>query len=188
MKPPKNYKHIMVDIETMGPAPDGALIAIGAVPFNLHPKCMELAPESKWFHERCTLEANILANRKIDAETVEWWMRQTKTAQEMVLAEPRVQHFATFIYDFEEWIRDTRAEFIWAKPPEFDIDILKHAFAGTAAEWPFGGRATRDVRTVLAQAKFNNREDVFNLPFEGEKHNAVHDAAHQARQVILAYE
>jgi len=187
---PQNYEHVMVDIETMGGAPRGALLAIGAVPFSMHSERLELAPRELWYDKRCTLQANVIAGREIDAETVEWWMSQSDEARAMLVAEPRFADFRTLIYDFDDWIRHTDGfalEKVWAKPPEFDIDILKHAFDSVGAEWPFYRRSSRDLRTTLDHAEFQNRTDILGLEFEGEKHNAAHDAAHQARQVILAY-
>jgi len=195
MEAPKRYDHFMVDIETMGPAPNGAVMAIGIVPFSLHPKRMELAPKSLWYDMTCSLIANEAAGRLIDAETVEWWLQQSEIAQaSLFCGEARFTCFKSFIGDMVSWWTGNAKEFaprsdrkVWAKPPEFDLRILEHALDETDHARMWTRKASRDLRTVLDRARFDNRDDVFNLERNGEHHVAAEDAAYQARQVLLSY-
>lgn len=187
MTAPTNHKHVMVDIETMGKGPRAAIVSIGAVPFSIHPERIEVGPIDSWFHERATLQSNIDAGRNVDPETIEWWLAQSKSAQDALLREPR-HDLPVMLEAFRRWLTSSpglRAETIWAKPPQFDVDILRNAFASQDVTWPFHYGATRDVRTVLELASNMNWSDVTGMEFAGEPHNAAHDAAHQALQVCL---
>lgn len=195
MSAPERYKHFMVDLETMGPAPNGAIIAVGIVPFSLHPQRLEIAPRSLWYNMTCSLPANQRAGRLIDGDTVEWWLQQSPEAQAGLWAgEARFTDFRDFIGDMVGWWCGHADEFVprddrkvWAKPPEFDLALLEHALESTGHAPMWTRRASRDLRTVLDRAKFDSRDDVLGLERAGEHHVAVEDAAHQARQVILSY-
>ena len=176
------FNNIMVDLETLGGAPDGAILSIGACRFNME----EVEPEERWFHMGLSAKLNLRAGRKIDGDTVEWWLSQSKAAQDMVLTVPRAPNFTSLIAEFDDWLRVEDIDFIWAKPPSFDIELLKHAYISAGLDWPFHWAVDRDLRTLLHFAKVRGNFAANNLPFAGEKHNAAHDAAHQARQVILA--
>lgn len=177
----------MVDIETMGGPPDGAILSIGAVLFSIHPERVEVQPSSGWFHERATLPSNVELGRAVWPETVEWWIAQSKEAQEALLREPR-HKLPVLLEAFRRWLVHSRVEFIWAKPPEFDITILTHAFQQCEVPWPLHFSATRDVRTILETAKWMNWMDVVRMERLGEAHNAADDAAHQAQQVCLFHQ
>ena len=179
-----SYPELMIDIETMGPAPDGAVLAIGAVPFAMNGVKLEIAPEDDWFDVRITLEANVRAGRKIDGDTIEWWLRQDRDAQVVLLREPRHTNLDTVMVEFCEFVEKHGCKTVWAKPPTFDLLILRHMFG---ADWPFHWRNERDVRTVLYMADTLG----WKLPEkpDGVKHDAVHDAYVQAKQVtdFVAY-
>lgn len=190
MTAPSNYKHVMVDIETLGKGLNAAIVSIGAVPFSLHPERVEVGPISTWFHERATLRSNADAGRNIDPETIEWWLSQSSEAQAALLREPRYD-LPVMLEGFRRWLTASsglKVETIWAKPPQFDIEILRHAFASQNLEWPLHFGATRDVRTVLEIAKGLGWNDVVRLDLWGEKHNALDDAVYQASQVCLFYD
>lgn len=187
--PPSTYKHVMVDIETMGPAPHGAILSIGAVPFSIHQKECKVAPESMWFHERCTLKANDEDGRIIAPQTVEWWLAQSGEARAALLQEPRFQDVGTLCRAFSSWAHKQnglRVEYLWAKPPTFDIAILRDAFDSNGVVWPFHYRAERDLRVLLSVGKDMGMALDFDT-LKGTAHNAVEDAAHQARQACSVY-
>lgn len=172
-------KHLMVDLETMGMAPNGAIMAIGAVPFC--PEERRLADEKDWFYEKCSLEANVGAGREIDPDTVEWWLKQDSRAQMELLSGDRCWNFETFIRRFDGYLEYKGFEFIWAKPPSFDVELLKSAFEKLHLWFPWDFRSVRCVKTQLT----NLTQEV---SFKGTPHIASHDAAHQARQVICSYD
>lgn len=181
MTTPTGFPELMIDIETMGMEPDGAVLAIGAVPFCIHKEKMTLAPRWDWFDARITLLANTAEGRSIRPATVEWWLSQSKEAQEALLREPRYSDLQDVRRDFIEFVLRHRCESAWAKPPAFDLEILRHLFGTT---WPFHNSAERDVRTVLAGARAFGWNDVLDPQIEGTKHEAVYDAHVQAVQVV----
>ena len=181
------FKELMVDIETMGKAPDGAIVAIGAVPFSLSPGHRELAPRSKWLSMRITLESNVAAGRVMDPSTVEWWIRQEKAAQEALLRNERYDDHDEVREDFIRRVEKLGCERVWAKPPSFDVTMLRDFFGPV---WPFHYAAERDLRSLIAVARSLNWQDVMKpeLDYDGVKHEAIYDAALQAAQVIAFVE
>lgn len=181
MTTPTGFPELMIDIETMGMAPDGAVLAIGAVPFCIHKEKMTLAPREDWFSKRITLQANLDEGRTIWADIVEWWLWQSKEAQEALLLGPRYNDLQDLRCDFIEFVTLHRCEYVWAKPPTFDLAILSHLFGTT---WPFRYNAQRDVRTLLSCAKVFGWNDVLDPQIDGTKHDALYDAHVQAVQVV----
>lgn len=65
-------KNIMADIETMSTKPDAAIIAIGAVAFDLPGK--EILDR---FYTTVDLASSMAHGGVVDASTILWWMRQS---------------------------------------------------------------------------------------------------------------
>lgn len=175
-------KHVMIDIETMGPAPDGAVIAIGLAEFD--PKSNQIG---KTLEVRCTFDAMRQINRKFDPDTVEWWMQQSKEAQDQLFLEPRHTQAHTMCQDVHAFLYDVHHNHskigLWAKGPNFDLTICRDLFDSASVAWPYSYGKEYCVRTMLMIAKANGWTDI--LEMENKlKHGALSDAIHQAKQVM----
>lgn len=187
--PPQRHRHVMVDVEGMG----DALLSIGAVPFSIHPERLELDDEARWFNERATLQANLDVGLELDPETMEWWLRQPKEAQEELLREPRHNTVAALVAAWGDWLERSSTIAspskltIWAKPPGYDCAMIARACKVTAVKPKVHFyTCTRDVRTLLGIAKELNLDHVFEVEAT-VKHDPAADAACQALQVIAIY-
>jgi len=68
--------------------------------------------------------------------------------------------------------------YVWGNGSTFDISMLEHAFVQLGLHIPWKYYNIRDCRTIQMLAEdLIDRNDV---KFEGEKHNALHDARWQA--------
>ena len=73
---------IMLDLETLGKLPDAAIIAIGAVHFDLETSAIQSR-----FYTVVDLESSVDSGGIMDASTVLWWLQQNEEARK-ALTEP----------------------------------------------------------------------------------------------------
>jgi hypothetical protein len=174
----------MVDLETMGTTPTSAILAIGAVFFDLSDENTAAELKTTSFERTISLPSNEAAGRTIDASTVMWWMQQSNEARkklydgELVPLNQALSHLARWIDTLNP--KPTR---LWAKDPDFDNSILANAFASNGQQWFFPYWSTRSVRTAVELAwPDGDKPSVM----DGVAHGALDDAIAQARLVQLA--
>lgn len=172
---------IMTDIETFGKSPDGAIVAIGAVQFD------KVNGITKEFYVNVNLESNVKANRKIDAQTVEWWLQQSKEAQQALFAEPRKDLDAalTLLSNFIVEDKAAKEHAIWANGVTFDLVILRSAYESFKMKCPWSYRDEMCLRPIrfLGSLKGLDYSD-FIKTMSGTKHNALDDAKVQAQYLL----
>lgn len=169
----KTYRNVMLDLETMGNGPAAAIVAIGAVAFDL--EAGELGPS---YYNRVDLASSVACGGVMDASTVKWWLNQGDAAR-LEIARYDGMNIALALQSFAAWMNEcTPDPEVWGNGASFDNVILRGAYErnGTPAPWKWWN--DRCYRTVKAM-----RRDV---PMErlGTHHNAMADAISQARHLI----
>ena len=164
---------VMLDLETMGVGSDAAIIAIGAVEFDLHAGTL-----GQEFYKVVDLESSVAAGGTISPSTVLWWMKQSDAARAAFLREG--EQIDKALTQFSWWVRnssDTGVN-IWGNGAAFDNVVLRTAYQrlGRKPPWDFG--QDRCFRTI--RAEFQKVE----LETTGTAHNALDDAKYQARYLI----
>lgn len=170
---------IMLDLETMGTGPDAAIIAIGAVAFDLDKG--ELLPYE--FYHVVDLGSSVDEGGVIDASTVMWWLKQSDEARSAFYG-PRDFHIRTSLDNFAAWCNSLCGvgrgclAGVWGNGATFDNVILSQAYKRAVVERPWPYRADRCYRTIVALHP--------EIPFErvGVYHNALDDAKSQALHLI----
>lgn len=179
--------HYMLDLETLATSRDAAIIAIGAVQFN--PVAGKIVDT---FYRNVTAKSNHEAGRKIDPNTVEWWLQQSKEAQDALFAEPRVP-LEHALHDFQNWIQIDgtknkvmyRKGRLWSNGPTFDEVIIRDAFTDLGFDtFPISFRGSRCCRTIIEIAKALGLKKPER---EGTRHNALDDARFQAEGVMQMF-
>lgn len=161
----------MVDLETWGLTPGSDIRSIGAVVFDP----IEGTLGEEFYTVASDGDAVGLTR---DASTVAWWAEQSAAAK---AALEGYYPLGMALVDFSTfWDRHPGATF-WAHGPHFDEAILGACYRAYDFDTPWNHRAPRDCRTIWEAA------GGVDLPFEGDQHNALDDAKHQARCVIEAY-
>ena len=100
---------VMLDLETMGNGPDSAIIAIGAVEFDLAEQ-----KTGHGFYVHVDLESAVKAGGVVDASTVLWWMKQGDQARSAFARQGERMEVALHL--FSEWMavrgaqKDTRPD------------------------------------------------------------------------------
>lgn len=165
---------VMLDLETMGNGPDAAIVAIGAVEFDIDEGLI-----GRKFYMPVSLQSSVSLGGIIDPSTVEWWMEQSDEARSMFKV-PGV-HIAVALNEFSGWMgrrencEDVR---VWGNGAAFDNVILASAYrrADIPRPWLFwNDRCYRTVKALHPDVKIER---------VGTHHNAVDDAESQARHLI----
>jgi len=169
----KNYKHIMLDLETMSTQPNAAIVAIGAVVMDF--ETGELGPT---FYEKVHLESSMEAGGDVSGSTVDWWLQQSPEAQaELSLNRIGLQEALSKFYTWLSLIGEQVK--VWGNGAGFDNVVLRQAYESIGKKTPWYFRDDMCYRTLKAmhpEIKEDERQGVF--------HNALHDAEHQGRHLI----
>jgi len=176
-----NAIHFVLDLETMSTAPNAAIAAIGCVRVQQG----EIIDE---FYERVDLESSRAMGGEIDTPTLQWWLKQSREARQEVSGELASLPITTALGKLTEFMHrgglSDDQPLVWGNGSSFDNVILGTAYqrAGIPMPWKFWN--DRDLRTLLALHPHVKQA----ITFEGTKHHALHDARHEARQLIAALE
>ncbi|EPW7203921.1 3'-5' exonuclease [Klebsiella pneumoniae] len=177
--------HLMIDLETMGNKPNAPVVSIGAVFFE--PSTGELGEE---FYRVVSLKSSMDGGAVPDPETIIWWMQQNEEAGKAICDKDAISISAaliklnTFILDNT----DIDKVQVWGNGATFDNVILRANYEREFLPciWKFWN--DRDVRTIVELGRaigINPRRDI---PFEGDRHNALADAKHQAKYVSAIWQ
>lgn len=178
--------NVMLDLETVGQGSNAAIVALGAVEFDIATGATAFE-----FYAVIDLKSSLAFGEPIDASTFEWWMQQDTAARQIFFNDER-QELNLVLDNFTEWLHKIGKDTIrvWGNGDDFDNVILQNAFKTTGyrdAPWPH--YANRNVRNMvdlgLDLLGINPKHD---LPFEGTRHNALDDAKHQAKYVSYIYQ
>lgn len=178
------YKHIMIDLETLGVDAGAALVSVGAVAFDL----------DHGVDEADTFEAVVKLEDALDVgtmtpSTLKWWMEQSPEAQRQTFlregreVEEVLEDLGAFVQkrSEEKGYRDVH---VWGNSNKFDLGILedKYATCGLAIPWNYA--RDQNVRTVVLLAKHILGMERPEFPEDLTAHRCLHDAIHQARYVV----
>jgi len=182
--------HCMIDIETMGTGADAAIITIGACMFDPrgHDNEESLRDKGKLFGP-IDFGSNEKAGRSFDADTIKWWLQQSEDAQRGLIEGSTVSLSAA-LTQFVQWVNSYKpaATAIWAKDPDFDCVIMKHACAQHNKIWPWKFWESKAVRTALDLAyPPGGLKGDFPTIGVGVAHNAVDDAIRQCLMIQHVY-
>lgn len=181
------YTHLMVDMETMGNSPDAPIVSIGAVFFD--PSTGNTGAE---FYRVVSLESSMSFGMKPDASTIQWWLKQSSEARSAILVDEAMGLLETLelLADFiaENAANGSHTVQMWGNGCSFDNVILRRAYALTDTPFAVPFWNDRDVRTMVELGKSVGINPRFDIPFEGDMHNALSDARHQVKYVSAIWQ
>jgi DNA polymerase III epsilon subunit-like protein len=169
---------IMIDLETLGLKQDAAIIAIGAVRFNI-----ETGEIGDRFHQNILWESALKYGAS-SPSTVTWWGNQSQAAKDALLS-PAQLPIEDVMNSFREWLGPD--PIVWGNGAVFDIAKLEHYFDMKEEMHPWFYRNTRDVRTIDMLGRRIFKRGISDQTFEGIKHHPVDDAVNTARYVHDTY-
>lgn len=181
------YTHLMVDMETMGNGPDAPIVSIGAVFFD--PSTGNTGAE---FYRVVSLESSMSFGMKPDALTIQWWLKQSSEARSAILVDEAMglRESLELLADFiaENAANGSHTVQLWGNGCSFDNVILRRAYALTETPFAVPFWNDRDVRTMVELGKSVGINPRFDIPFEGDMHNALSDARHQVKYVSAIWQ
>jgi len=163
-------KHVMIDIETFGKAPDACIIEIGAVEFDMDGTFGDELDCP--IHPQTSLDLGM----KLDVDTILWWgsIGGWQLPDKYWTIEGALNKLAD-----TDW---NKFEGVWTNAPTFDFVILDNAYKLMGKELPWHYRQQRCARTLLYTA-LQIIPDIQLPERQTAKHNALHDAIYQAQIV-----
>lgn len=171
--------HVMIDLETLGTTADAVIMSIGAVKFDPHSSDLD---DDVGFYASISVESNLEKRRRIDEDTLIWWLGQEPAAQ-AVFREPK-QTLGNALESLSDWVGPSPDDiFIWSNGADFDIPMLAHAFR--SFDWippwyKYGARCFRTMKNLPAAKRVPKAPNA-------AKHNAFSDAVAQARTLQAIY-
>ncbi|EEQ8883370.1 TPA: exonuclease [Escherichia coli] len=175
------WHHLMIDLETMGKNPDAPINSLAGKFFD--PATGEMGPE---FSKTIDLET---AGGVIDRDTIKWWLKQSREAQSAILTDEIPLDDA--LLQLREFINENSGEFfvqVWGNGANFDNVILRRSYERQEIPCPWRYTNDRDVRTIVALGLVMDFDARSVITFEGERHNALHDARYQAKYVSAIWQ
>jgi exodeoxyribonuclease VIII len=165
---------VMLDLETMGNGPRSAIVAIGAVRFDIARNHI-----GDRFYAAVDLASSVAMGGEMDPSTVLWWMRQSDSARSAF--ERPGALLSAALMQFTAWLHDCGSPNdvrVWGNGAAFDNVILASAYRCGNMPLPWRYWNDRCYRTIRAQHPGVKLERV------GVHHNAADDAESQARHLL----
>lgn len=171
------FEDLMLDTETMGMPPDGALLSIGAVFFDL--QTCTLGPT---FNQAINLATAVRGGGTLTPSAIIWWLGQSQEARDAV----RFSAFdiRTVLSDFSTFIAEHsshKAVRPWGNSSSFDLTLVGAAYkrSAIAQPWHFTNeRCFRTVRNMYPLVEYNPDDKGAGA------HNALADAVFQAEHLF----
>lgn len=177
-----SYKHVMLDLETLGNKSNAAIVSIGAVAFdmdgNIHPDK---------FHVKIEFES-AMERSKINASTLKWWLKQGEDSRKYLIDETDVPQVNARIAleMFKLWLREMFGENtynVWGNSVRFDNALVEDAFeAWDFGDTPWHFRNEIDARTI-GKIDRDLRKQIMDES-TGVKHDPVYDAEVQVKWCV----
>ncbi|HIE9547515.1 TPA: 3'-5' exoribonuclease domain-containing protein [Klebsiella variicola subsp. variicola] len=184
---PIDYVHVMVDLETMGKKHNAPIVAIGAVVFD--PATGSIGES---FYKVVCLESSVNWGAVIDPSTVIWWLKQSSEARSAIVNDDAIPLLDALL-QFREFVSDnvaggSKKAQVWGNGASYDNSILRSSYDCIAEDYPWEYWNDRDVRTMVELGQAIGFDPKTTIPFEGDRHNALADAIHQARYVSAIWQ
>lgn len=181
------FTHLMVDLETMGKKPGAPIVSVGAVFFD--PASGMTGAE---YYQVINLESSMSFGARPDASTILWWLKQSPEARSAIVVDDTVGLVEALeqLLDFiaENAANGSKNVQLWGNGSSFDCSLLEAAFELADTPFPIPNWNYRDVRTVVELGKAVGLNARYDIPFEGDQHNALADARHQVKYVSAIWQ
>lgn len=179
----KLYDSIMVDIETTGLNPvHSHILQLSAVRFNMADKTID---HENMFNRTIM---PIMPHRYWDEGTREWWLDTNPELLGKIINGGDLPE--NVFRDFKVFVEQTKADEpvrFWSKPLSFDYPFVDSYFKQLNMGIPFRYYRAVDLNSfILGRGHRNAQEFAGEVPFDGEKHNAIFDVLYQIKLAFSA--
>ncbi|CAI1068727.1 Uncharacterised protein [Serratia fonticola] len=179
-------EHLMVDAETMGKKSTAPILSIGAVFFNPNSGAI-----GKKFYAAISLESEMAIGAIVESETIIWWLKQSSEARAAITSDQAIP-ISEALFNLSDFVaancEQPKYLRVWGNGASFDNVILRGAYERCGMPPCWNWFNDRDVRTIVELGREIGFDPKRDMPFDGEPHNALHDAIHQAKYVSAIYQ
>lgn len=177
------FLDVMVDLETTGTQPQTAgILQVAAIKFDYATGLV--GP----MYNRAVAP---LPGRMWDFGTIAWWQEEPGRKAHLNKLFKTAQSALPVFQGLTDWLGPSDEPFrLWAKPSHFEFPFLESAYQQLGLENPFSYQKVMDINSFIRALSGNlqlTTHDV-EVPFEGQRHDAIFDALHDIRVLLNAKE
>ena len=178
--------NLMIDLETLGTVPGSAILTIGA--------CVFTDVIGNTFYQPVSLKSQIRYGFSIDQETINWWSKQNKAAQNAAFKRDKKERsIRNSLINLSKFIEENKVKYVWGHGASADPVWLEDAYRKVGLKIPWAFQDVRDTRTIYSAAwgegfysKGKREEAVALLQRKIVPHISIDDAIVEAQMVIMA--
>lgn len=184
-----NHTDVSIDLEFLSHADNAVILSVGLCPFTRASDSQETALELLPVTIVLDIQEQLDMGRKIDADTLKWWVQQSEKAKAEVFDADRVWGIRDALTEIEKYLAlwsGDGSPCLWGNGITADISKLRNLYHQLGQREPWDFWYERDVRTLVEIGRANGLTHKEDMKFEGTQHSAGDDALHQAKY-IAAY-
>lgn len=170
-------KDVMLDIESLGNGKHAAIVQIGAAYFDRASGAI-----GEMFKINIDARSAVESGAELDADTVYWWLSQSREAIDSITALP-LSPIGAAMVELNDFLNGATA--IWSHAT-FDWVIVTETFKRLKIRTKFHYRTCRDIRTLVDLAGIQTTD--YYLKREGIHHDALSDCFHQIKYCVDAFQ
>lgn len=177
--------HLVVDLETLDTIPTSVILSFGCSLFAFEEKNADFEHYIKTgFYTKLSPIEQIKSGRTTDQGTIDWWKKQGKEAQKVLIPQKTDITLRECLLQFTDYLNNSRYDhkksYCWCRGASFDWPIIEDAFRQYKLKLPYNGWKIRDIKTAIdIMAGADN--GMYNLkngtPPAFIKHDSLHDCA-----------
>lgn len=161
---------IMIDLETLSTSTNASILTIGAVKFDPFNNDIDNSTCEK-FYLKVDLDSCDALGLDVSEDTLEWWSKQSKEAQEEAFSTDNRIHIREAFNQLYKFCWGAKR--VWSHGAAFDTVICENIFRKLNKAIPWSFWEVRDTRTLFDLGIDPKRPPVL-------KHHALEDAWNQA--------
>lgn len=166
-------KNVMIDFETLGNGKNACVIQVAACYFD-----DKTGETGETYKANIDARTSVKNGAQIDADTVYWWLAQSKEAIDSVTGGNLLDETQVF-NELNQFLKP--AKNIWSHAT-FDFVILMEALKRLGIKPNFSYRDARDIRTLISLAQLDHN----SFKREGLHHDGLEDCKFQVKYCVPA--
>ncbi len=177
--------HLVVDLETLDTTPTSVILSFGSSLFAFEERDKDFEHYiNTGFYAKLNPIEQIKSGRTTDQGTIDWWKKQGKEAQKVLIPQKTDITLRDGLIQFCDYLNNSRYDYkksyCWCRGSSFDWPIIEDAFRQHKLKLPYNGWKIRDIKTAV-DFMAGTDNGAYNLrngtPSKFIKHDSLHDCA-----------
>jgi len=186
---------IMLDLETLGKSNSPVLVQLAAVSFRAEDGAVLDSFNRKISPQSCSRVGLSCRGEDDKGTTLDWWLTQDPAVFNKIVLEAfsKGEDVVLVLQDFSRWLLEQKKKHnatsikVYGKGPAADCVWLRSAYDAAKLEAPWKYWDDACVRTYLDIGYRVFGIKAKDIPFEGNKHDAIDDCKYQIKCVSLVF-